>query len=82
MPPVQDARGWLPFLQVVLEALARPDGVALPQLVLWGKIAELIKRLPVAAMLPQVTAEHPYNLSFIGNRDMQALFGPMQLLRA
>src|SRR5450830_1100782 len=82
VPPVQDARGWLPFLQVVLEALAEQGGVALPQLVLWGKIAELIKRLPVAAMLPQVTAEHPYNLSFIGNRDMQALFGPMQLLRA
>jgi uracil-DNA glycosylase len=36
----------------------------------------------VAASLPQVTAEHPYNLSFIGNSDMQALFGPMQLLRA
>ena len=82
VPPVQDARGWLPFLQVVLEALAQQGGAALPQLVLWGKIAELIKRLPVAAMLPQVTAEHPYNLSFIGNSDMQALFGPMQLLRA
>ena len=80
VPPAQDARGWLPFLQVVLEALARQEG-ALPQLVLWGKIAEQVKRLPVAARLPQVTAEHPYNLSFIGNNAMQALFGPMQLLR-
>ncbi|MBG6221138.1 MULTISPECIES: uracil-DNA glycosylase [unclassified Janthinobacterium] len=82
VPPVQDARAWLPFLQVVLAALAQQGGAPMPQLVLWGKIAELVKRLPVAALLPQVTAEHPYNLSFIGNRDMQALFGPMQLLRA
>jgi len=27
-------------------------------------------------------AEHPYNLSFIGNLDMHALFSPMQLLNA
>ncbi|MBB5610157.1 uracil-DNA glycosylase [Janthinobacterium sp. S3M3] len=81
VPPVQDARGWLPFLQVVLEALAGQAGVALPQLVLWGKIAEQVRRLPVAARLPQIAAEHPYNLSFIDNSDMQALFGPMQLLR-
>jgi hypothetical protein len=27
-------------------------------------------------------AEHPYNLSFIKNKDMQQLFGPMRLLAA
>ena len=77
--PVVDARGWLPFLQVVLQALAtlpRP-----PTLVLWGKIAEALKTLPETARFPHASAEHPYNLSFIDHAGMQALFGPMRLLR-
>lgn len=81
VPPAQDARGWLPFLQVVLGALAERSG-PLPTLVLWGKIAEQLKRLPVTERLPQVAAEHPYNLTFINNQAMQQLFGPMQLLQA
>lgn len=77
--PAIDARAWQPFLQTVLAALAsqpRP-----PTLVLWGKIAEQLKKLPEAGRLPQVHAEHPYNLSFIRHEGMQALFGPMELLR-
>jgi uracil-DNA glycosylase len=77
--PVVDARGWLPFLQVVLRALARSTPA--PTLVLWGKIAEELKKLPETARFPHATAEHPYNLSFIDNPAMQALFGPMHLLR-
>ena len=80
VPPAVDARAWLPFLQTVLAALAkRPTP---PTLVLWGKIAEQLKKLPETAALPQVAAEHPYNLSFIQHQGMQELFGPMQLLRA
>ncbi|QNA91109.1 uracil-DNA glycosylase [Massilia sp. Dwa41.01b] len=78
--PVIDARAWLPFLQVVLATLA--GRAAPPTLVLWGKIAEELRKLPETEKLPQVAAEHPYNLSFIGNAQMQALFGPMRLLRA
>jgi uracil-DNA glycosylase len=77
--PVVEARAWQPFLQTVLAALA--DRPAPPTLVLWGKIAEQLKRLPETARFPQVCAEHPYNLSFINNADMHKLFGPMQLLR-
>lgn len=77
--PVIDARAWLPFLQAVLAALAgRP---APPILVLWGKIAEQLKKLPETAAFPHAVAEHPYNLSFIGHQGMQGLFGPMELLR-
>ena len=77
--PVIDARGWLPFLRTVLAALAeRPEP---PTLVLWGKIAEQLAKLPETARLPQVQAEHPYNLSFIQHMGMQELFGPMKLLR-
>ena len=76
--PVVDARAWLPFLQVVLAVLAeRPVP---PTLVLWGKIAEELKKLPETAQFPQAVAEHPYNLSFIGHQGMQDLFGPMKLL--
>ncbi|RYE68445.1 MAG: uracil-DNA glycosylase, partial [Oxalobacteraceae bacterium] len=78
--PVIDARAWLPFLQTVLAALAAQPQV--PTLVLWGKIAEQLQKLPETAAFPQAVAEHPYNLSFIGHPGMQALFGPMALLRA
>ena len=77
--PAIDARAWLPFLQTVLAALAgRPQP---PTLVLWGKIAEQLRKLPETEGLPQIVSEHPYNLSFIGHHGMQALFGPMELLR-
>ncbi|MCD2518771.1 uracil-DNA glycosylase [Massilia sp. G4R7] len=77
--PAIDARGWLPFLRTVLAALAQQPEP--PTLVLWGKIAEQLAKLPETARLPQIQAEHPYNLSFIRHRGMQALFGPMKLLR-
>ncbi len=76
--PVVDARAWLPFLQTVLGAL-QPTR---PTLVLWGKIAEQLQKLPETAGLPQIVSEHPYNLSFIGHAAMQDLFRPMHLLRA
>jgi uracil-DNA glycosylase len=78
VPPVIEARAWLPFLQTVLAALAGSHA----KLVLWGKIAEQLKKLPECAALEQVVSEHPYNLSFITHAGMQELFGPMQLLRA
>jgi len=77
--PVVDARAWLPFLQVVLAVLG--EQAQAPTLVLWGKIAEELRKLPETGRLPQVVAEHPYNLTFIGNQAMQGLFGPMKLLR-
>lgn len=77
--PVIDARAWLPFLQTVLVALAEQP--APPTLVLWGKIAEQLKKLPETSAFPQALAEHPYNLSFIGHQGMQELFGPMELLQ-
>jgi uracil-DNA glycosylase len=77
--PVVDARAWLPFLQTVLAVLG--ERAEPPTLVLWGKIAEQLSKLPETARLPQVVAEHPYNLSFIGHEGMQRLFGPMELLR-
>jgi len=79
VPPVQEARAWVPFQRVVFAALAaRHDK---PTLVLWGKIAEQLKNVPETAGFPHIQAEHPYNLSFIQHEGMQHLFGPMHLLR-
>ncbi|MBC7414238.1 MAG: uracil-DNA glycosylase [Herminiimonas sp.] len=83
VPPIREARGWQPFLRSVLAALAQyaeAAGQAPPTLVLWGKIAAQVDTLPESAGFPKAVAEHPYNLSFIGNQEMQALFGPMHLL--
>ena len=77
--PVIDARAWVPFQQAVFAALAGCKDK--PMLVLWGKIAEQLKKIPESAGFPNIHAEHPYNLSFIGHEGMQKLFGPMHLLR-
>ena len=81
--PAIEARAWLPFLQTVLAGLAdsATGAGAGVKLVLWGKIAEQLKKLPQCAALEQVVSEHPYNLSFITHAGMQELFGPMRLLR-
>lgn len=79
--PAKDAKAWLPFFETVMAGLAR-QAAATPTLVLWGKIAEQLNKLPVMQKFPQIVSEHPYNLSFIGNARMHALFGPMRLLRA
>jgi uracil-DNA glycosylase len=77
--PVVDARAWLPFQRAVFAALGQCEPK--PTLVLWGKIAEQLKKVPETEGFPQIHAEHPYNLSFIGHEGMHKLFGPMQLLR-
>jgi uracil-DNA glycosylase len=76
--PVVDARAWVPFQQAVFAALAA--GEERPTLVLWGKIAEQLKKVPESEGFPNIQAEHPYNLSFIGHEGMHKLFGPMRLL--
>lgn len=82
--PVKDAKAWRPFLEHVLLALDEHAGKEKrlpPTLVLWGKIAELIGSIPSNAHFPKAISEHPYNISFIASPTMQALFGPMRLLR-
>lgn len=83
VPPVKEAKAWLPFLQTVLAALADHadrSGRESPELVLWGKIATQLEALPANGRFPKKIAEHPYNLTFIANPVMQGLFAPMRLL--
>ena len=81
--PIRDARAWQVFLQAVFSALHAHQNVNTENavsLVLWGKIAEQLKQIPASNFFPHIIAEHPYNLSFIGNVSMQQFFGPMKLL--
>jgi uracil-DNA glycosylase len=77
--PAIDARAWLPLQRAVFAALAQQ--ASKPTLVLWGKIAEQLDKVPETQDFPSIRAEHPYNLSFIGHAGMQGLFGPMRLLQ-
>ncbi len=84
VPPVKEAKPWMLFLQTVLAALiahAERSAKQPPTLVLWGKIAVQLEALPESARFPKKISEHPYNLSFIANPVMQALFGAMHLLK-
>ncbi|MFZ6686158.1 uracil-DNA glycosylase [Undibacterium sp. SXout11W] len=81
--PAKDGKSWQIFLQTIFAAL-HDHSVSfetVPSLILWGKIAEQLKKIPEASLFPQIVAEHPYNLSFIKNRVMQDFFRPMQLLK-
>lgn len=76
----RDAKTWLPFMNYLLEEVARqrPD----IQLLLWGGIADKIEKMPAAEKLDKIKSEHPYNVSFIENKKMQDFFRPMNLLKA
>jgi uracil-DNA glycosylase len=75
----REARYWQPFLANLLDQIAQHAPV-LPTLVLWGKIAQEIAAMPQAQAFPQLVSEHPYNISFIDNPDMRALFAELKLL--
>jgi uracil-DNA glycosylase len=76
-PVVQDARAWRPFMIEILEQLAlmRPA----PTLILFGKVASQVEPF-AASHLPRLSAEHPYNISFITHPEVLAFFKPFDLL--
>lgn len=78
--PVKEAVYWLPFLNKLLHLLA--DSLDRPAtLILWGKVAESIETLPASGRFHKLKCEHPYNISFIHNPSMQALFADLNLLQ-
>jgi len=80
--PNSEAKFWLPFLQCFLAELLKARSDSVPTLILWGKIAEQIKSIPCATAYPQLVCEHPYNLSFIKNAQMQLLFRNLTVLES
>jgi uracil-DNA glycosylase len=85
--PGFEAKPWLILHGRVLSALAAQNKrkeQAVTQLILWGKVAEqisnIVNQLQITN-LPSVSSEHPYNLSFISNRQMQKLFLGLNVLQ-
>ena len=78
--PVLEAKYWLGFLERLLVLLA-PSAKHPVTLVLWGKIAETIESLELSSNYQKLVSEHPYNLSFIHNREMQDFFREIAVLR-
>jgi len=79
-PPQYDARAWYPFINQLLDCLLenRPNTT----FILLGRIAsaldQFIRHHPQIKIL---SAEHPYNLSFITNHEVIKFFQPLHLLR-
>lgn len=51
------------------------------ELILFGKMAEILSKFDEAENFKKHILPHPYNVSFIDNQDAHRLFKPMQLLR-
>lgn len=77
--PAKEALFWKDFLQSLLALLARSLDHQIT-LILWGKIAESIEAIPTAMPYRKLVCEHPYNISFIQNPSMQALFRNLKIL--
>ncbi len=78
-PPAREAQYWQGFVNCLLGEISTST-TTMPTLILWGKIAQKIEQMPASADFPRIRSEHPYNLSFIHNPDMQQLFSQLQLL--
>lgn len=72
----EDSKYWLIFMDSLLDQLR---GYPI-DLILFGKIAQIIGALSAANNFSQLKAEHPYNLSFINNPEVIAFFKPLHLL--
>jgi uracil-DNA glycosylase len=78
--PAIEARYWQQFLERLL-ALTAQGTTQHITLVLWGKIAKLIETMPASQAYDKLVCEHPYNISFIDNPDMQRLFAKLRVLQ-
>lgn len=77
--PAKEALFWKGFLQSLLALLVESVDHQIT-LVLWGKIAESIEALPSAIPYRKLVSEHPYNISFIDNPQMQLFFTELKIL--
>ncbi len=75
---VKDANAWSPFIETILNHL-KPYQKKI-KIILLGKIAKKIDSMKASEGFQKIYAEHPYNLSFIHNSEMQKFFGEFGLL--
>ncbi|NQY94633.1 MAG: uracil-DNA glycosylase [Campylobacteraceae bacterium] len=67
---------WKPFVISLLRQIKEEN----IKLILFGSLAKDIDKLDVSADFEKFYCEHPYNVSFILNKNVQKLFGQMKLL--
>ena len=78
--PVLEARFWHAFLAQLLTSIAEQATEQIT-LLLWGKIAQQVEAMPASKTYRKIVCEHPYNLSFIDNPQMQDLFADLSPLQ-
>lgn len=78
--PAREAMHWSAFLETLLVTIAAQSPGPIT-LLLWGKIAAQIGALEASRQYRKLVCEHPYNLSFIDNPQMQALFAEIAPLQ-
>lgn len=81
IPVQKDVNYWEPFIDTILNSLSKYQLEKPIVLILWGKMAEKFQQRFNQTSYRVIVSEHPYNLSFIKNIQMQTLFQPLQLLR-
>jgi uracil-DNA glycosylase len=75
-PKQYDAKQWAPFIEFILHEISKHHrGV---RIFVFGNFAQKIS-MPVDATI--VSAEHPYNISFVHNPIVIENFAPLNLLR-
>jgi len=67
---------WKPFVISLLRQIKEEN----IKLILFGSLAKDIDKLDVSSDFEKFYCEHPYNVSFILNKNVQKLFGQMKLL--
>ena len=78
--PIQEARYWQAFLEQLLASISEHATEQIT-LLLWGKIAQQVEAMPASRPYRKLICEHPYNLSFIDNPQMQDLFASLSPLQ-
>ncbi len=71
-------KAWRGFVSELLSKIDKSD----IELILFGKIAEDIKKLKEGENFKKHILPHPYNISFITDENVHRLFKPMNLLNS
>ncbi len=69
-------KAWSKFVKRLLGELKDQE----IELILFGKMAEVLEKVDEAKSFKKHTMPHPYNISFITDSDAHKLFKPMRLL--
>lgn len=68
---------WRAFIEILLAEMTEED----PTLIFFGTYAKELKKLSGIGRFDSVGMEHPYNHTFVCNRDAHRIFGSMGLLK-